>query len=175
MSLGFKRLIPKIPHNCSWHSLNFLGLPKGNLLYADCKWDDDIEARIRDLCREAVEAHFNEQSYRLSRERIAYLTSAVTYLPSECSLDTNYTRNCYSKNLFWLLADDVVISPVKTELPTNSGVREYSDFSHSTLFEGSHCKKRQALFSKKYTAHWYSILHLQNEPEKSLVIRGLEL
>ena len=50
-----------------------------------------------------------------------------------------------------MVADDVVISSVYTEIPTNFGVRKYSYYSHSTLFEGFHCKKQQALFSKKYS------------------------
>jgi hypothetical protein len=92
--------IAKIPCSCPWHSVNALGLPKGNLFFADFTWDEDIELRIRELWREAVEAHFHEKSYHLSRERIAYRASAVTYLPSECSLYTHDTRNFCSKNLF---------------------------------------------------------------------------
>jgi hypothetical protein len=60
-----------------------------------------------------------------------------------------------------MVADDVVISSEQNELPTNSGVRKYSDFSYNTLFEGFRYKTGQALFPKKHTAHWYSILHLQ--------------
>jgi hypothetical protein len=47
-----------------------------------------------------VEAHFHEQSYQLSRERIDYCASVVTSLTSECSLDTHDSRKFNSKYLF---------------------------------------------------------------------------
>ena len=84
-------LVPKIPRSCSWHSVHFLGSLKGALLYAHVNLDDDIKWRIRDFWREAVKVYFQEQSYRLSRKRIANRASAVTSLRLEGTLNTHGT------------------------------------------------------------------------------------